>query len=108
VNGTPLKTSRCIRGSASVMRGIIYFTSYYFRSILAINKKETSEKEEMQRKMFLLHKWSILKIKVKSCLLAYFYQRREFHEHYKGIYEMKEKGREWVIYMVLCKQIKAF
>jgi hypothetical protein len=24
------------------------------------------------------------------------------------MYEMKEKGREWVVYMVLCKQIKAF
>jgi hypothetical protein len=47
------------------MRGILYFFSSYVRSILAINKKETSEKEEMQRKMFLLHKWSILKVKVR-------------------------------------------
>jgi hypothetical protein len=64
VNGTPSETSRCIRGSISVTRGNIYSYHFYVRSILAINKKEISEKEEMQRKMFLLHKWSILKVKV--------------------------------------------
>ncbi len=34
---------------------------------MAVNKKETSEKEEMTRKMFLLHKWSILRVKVGTC-----------------------------------------
>jgi hypothetical protein len=61
--------NKCIRGSISVMRGKLH-SFHSVRSILVINKKETSEKEEMQRKMFLLHKWSILKVKVRSSLLT--------------------------------------
>jgi hypothetical protein len=32
---------------------------------MALVKKEIQETEEMKRKMFLLHKWNILRVKVR-------------------------------------------
>ncbi len=65
--------SRCSRGTTLVMRGkksAVVLRIYFCRSIQAVSKKEISEKEEMQRKMFLLHKWSILKVKVRTHILT--------------------------------------
>jgi hypothetical protein len=61
----------------------------------------------LKRKMFLVHKWSIMKIKViKRSIINL--KRKEFHEHYKGVFEHRAKAKEWVTLMILCRHIASF
>jgi hypothetical protein len=35
-------------------------------------------------------------------------KRKEFHEHYKGVFEHRAKAKEWVTLMILCRHIASF
>lgn len=67
------------------------------RTVMALRKKEMMEQEELKRKTFLLHKWSLMKVK-----------RQEFHEHFKTMFESRAKAKEWIILMILNRQICSF
>ncbi|TNV86864.1 hypothetical protein FGO68_gene6999 [Halteria grandinella] len=67
------------------------------RTTQALQRKEAMQQEELKRKTFLLHKWSLMKVK-----------RQQFHEFYKSMFEQRAKAKEWIKLMILSRHISSF